>query len=69
MMVVVGQKVRFDPFEDIQGFGVQEHRHEVTGKVVMVHYAHKWFSVEYGQHKQLTSFHFSDIGKQVKVCG
>lgn len=69
MMVVVGQKVRFDPFEEIQGFGVQEHRGEVTGEVVMVHYDHKWFSVEYGEHNQRTSFNFCDIGKSVKICG
>ena len=69
MMVVVGQKVRFDPFEEIQGFGIQGNRGEVTGEVVMVHYDHKWFSVEYGEHHQRTSFNFCDIGKSVKICG
>ena len=69
MMVVVGQKVRFDPFEYFTYLGVKDDRCEVTGEIAEVNYAHKWFSVEYGQHKQRTSFHFCDIGKLVSICG
>ena len=68
-MIQVGQKVRFDPFNEIFGFGVAEARDIVTGKVIMVNEKHKWFSVEYGDPKTRTSFNFADIGKDVKICG
>ena len=69
-MIVVGDKVKFDPFIEFTGFGSDRHRGEiVTGTVVMVNYEHKWFSVEYGNPKLRTSFNFVDIGKEVKVCG
>lgn len=69
-MIVAGEKVRFDPFAEIIGFGAEDHRGKmVTGTVVMVNYAHKWFSVEYGCPALRTSFHFADIGKAVTVCG
>lgn len=69
-MVVVGQEVRFDPMLYIKGYGIQDIRNEyVTGTIVMVNYDHKWFSVEYGNPKQRTSFNFSDIGKTVTICG
>ncbi len=67
-MISVGQKVRFDPFEDIMGFGIGDVRGKpVTGTVVYVNEKHHWFSVAYG--KLRTSFHFCQIGKGVKVCG
>ena len=70
MVVKVGQKVRFDPFESITGFASNDNRGNiVTGTIVGVSYSHKWFSVEYGNPKQRTSFKFCDIGKSVKVCG
>lgn len=70
MRVEVGQKVRFDPFREIKGFGAEDHRGElVTGTVVMVNAPHKWFSVEYGSPKQRTSFNFCEIGRAVTVCG
>ena len=69
-MIKVGQKVRFDPFKELKGFGAEDHRGEfVTGTVVMVNEPHKWFSVEYGDPKQRTSFKFSQIGKDVLICG
>ena len=68
-MVEVGQKVRFDPFRCISGYGTEECRHKVTGKVVMVNEAHHWFSVEYGKTKQRYSFLFADIGEVVKIIG
>jgi hypothetical protein len=67
--VTVGQKVRFDPFEDIVGFGIDACRSEVTGTVVEVYQEHKWFSVEYGDPKQRISFKFCDIGERVTVIG
>lgn len=66
----VGQKVRFDPFKEITGFASEDHRNNpVTGIVVMVNEPHKWFSVEYGNPKMRTSFKFSQIGKDVLICG
>jgi hypothetical protein len=69
MMVVVGDTVCFDPFEEITGFGSNDNKGNiVAGTVVFVNYDHKWFSVEYG-NKQRTSFKFCDIGKAVKIRG
>lgn len=69
-MVKVGQKVRFDPYGHIDGFGCTDIRgNEVTGTIVMVNYKHGWFSVEYGEPKQRISFNFVDIGEAVTVCG
>lgn len=71
-MILIDDKVQFDPFETITGFDSNTNRGNiVTGTVVMVNYEHKWFSVEYdcGGRKQRTSFKFCDIGKAVKVCG
>lgn len=70
-MIEVGQKVRFDPFIEIKGFGIQDNQGKtVTGTVVMVNEPHKWFSVEYdcGGVKMRTSFDFSQIGKDVLIC-
>lgn len=64
----VGMKVRFDPFSYIQSFGSSDVKGRmVTGTVVYVNKAHKWFSVEYGGLR--TSFKFSEVGQAVKVCG
>ena len=68
-MIQLGQKVKFDPFVEIHGFGVAEARDIVTGRVVFINARHKWFSVEYGDPKQRTSFNFADIGKGVIICG
>ena len=70
MMVVIGDTVRFDPFYAITGFASEDNKGKlVNGTVVMVNYEHKWFSVEYGEHKMRTSFKFCDIGEAVKICG
>lgn len=69
-MVIIGQKVRFDPLRDVSGFGAADVRGKfVTGTVVYVNYGHRWFSVEYGEHKQRISFNFPDIGNVVTICG
>lgn len=69
-MIMVDDKVQFDPFETIQGFASEDNRGNiVTGTVVSVNYGHKWFSVEYGEPKMRTSFNFCDIGKAVHICG
>ena len=71
-MITVGEKVQFDPFEVIKGFDIGTIKGKtVTGTVVMVNYANKWFSVEYecGGEKQRTSFKFCQIGKDVFICG
>ena len=68
-MVSVGQKVQFDPFESDNFLGIGAIRYTVTGTVVEVYKNHKWFSVEYGNPKQRTSFKLCDIGKSVKLVG
>ena len=67
--VAIGQKVRFDPFGDITGFGIKDNKGEVVGTVVAIHRNHKWFGVEYGDPKLRTSFKFCDIGKSVIPVG
>jgi hypothetical protein len=66
-MVKVGQKVRFDPFYGMKGYGVEVCREEVTGTVVMINHKHKWFLVAYGNNR--TSFRFDDIGELVTIVG
>ena len=71
-MIEVGQKVRFDPFIEITGFASADNRGRyVTGTVVMVNHDHRWFSVDFSINgvKQRTSFKFSQIGKDVLICG
>jgi hypothetical protein len=46
--ITAGQKVRFDPFLAIFGFGIDECRGMVVGTVVKVYPDHKWFSVALG---------------------
>lgn len=68
-MVKVGQKVRFDAFYFMENQGILREHLYTTGTVVYVNEEHKWFSVEYGDPKALTSFKFCEIGKEVKICG
>lgn len=69
-MVKVGQKVRFDPFEYLTGFGASDNRGSyVVGTVVMVNEQNQWFSVEYGDPRMRTSFKFCDIAKGVDIIG
>ena len=71
-MITIGEKVRFDPLEEIRFFGSRDQRWGfVEGTVVMVNEPHEWFSVEYecGGVKQRSSFKFSQIGMDVMVCG
>lgn len=69
-MITIDDKVQFDPFESLMGFGACDNRGKtVAGTVVMVNYANKWFSVEYGCPAMRTSFKFSQIGKDVFPCG
>lgn len=64
--VIVGQKVRFDPFEDIKKF-TEKITYDTVGTVSYVNERHKWFSVQYNEN-QRTSFNFCDIGKHVFIC-
>ena len=68
-VVNAGQKVRFDPFEDANGMGIEACRGLVVGTVAKVYPEHKWFSVVYGDAKQRISFKFCDIGERVKIVG
>ena len=67
--VRVGMKAKFDPFKDMMHcYGVEQLRNKkVTGKVVFVNRAHRWFSVEYGNGHR-TSFSFNDIGTGQGKC-
>jgi hypothetical protein len=67
--ITAGQKVRFDPFEALFGYGIGDMRGLVTGTIVNVYPKHQWFSVVYGEHKQRISFKFTDIGKSVMFVG
>ena len=72
MIVAIGQKVKFDPFKEIKGFDIEFVRgRSVRGTIVYINEPHRWFSVEYecGGVKQRTSFLFSQIGEDVKICG
>ena len=68
-MIVIGDKVRFDPFLHDRCQDVGPLRGNVPGEVVEVNYGHRWFSVEYGCPLMRTSFKFDDIGKEVTVVG
>ena len=68
-MIVVGDKVRFDPFQHDKFTDIGCLRKNVPGEVVEVNYKNKWFSVEYGCPAMRTSFNFVDIGKDVTVVG
>ena len=71
-MINVGQKVRFTPLDKVMGFASNDYRGQsFTGAVVMINKPHKWFLVEYvcSSGKQRTSFKFSQIGKDVLICG
>lgn len=69
-MILVGDTVLFDPFDEITGFASEDNRgNHVMGTVVMVNHENKWFSVEYSINgvKQRTSFKFSQLGKDVHI--
>jgi hypothetical protein len=68
-MIVIGDRVRFDPFQYDKGQDINFYRKSIPGEVVEVNYKHKWFSVEYGCPAMRTSFKFCDIGKDVTVIG
>lgn len=68
-MIEVGQQVRFDAFKEYSGFCSTLHDREAHGVVVYINHPHKWFTVEFGNPKQRTAFKFSQIGKDVTLCG
>ena len=68
-MIKVGQRVEFDAFRYMSNSGGTRERLETTGIVVYVNKEHQWFSVIYGNPAARDSFKFSEIGKEVKVCG
>lgn len=64
--IKTGQKVRFDPFRGIKGYGVDELRHNVTGKVFYVNRKHGWFGVAYGPGLR-TGYRFTDVSGKVRL--
>ena len=67
-MIKLGQKVRFNPYEDMRGYGVGLIRGDLTGTVILVHPSHRYFIAEYGdgEAKFKTSFKFNDVYGQQK---
>lgn len=61
-MVKLGQKVRFDPFYNLSGFG-DVCGHFVEGTVILIHPTHEYFTVSYelGDKTQYMSFKFNDL--------
>lgn len=71
-MIKIGQKVQFNPYKATTGFASEDFRtRKATGIVVYINWQNKWFLVEYdcGGVKQRASFKFSQIGKDVMLCG
>ncbi len=68
MVIETGMKVRFDPFRDITGYGVEDMRGQVTGKVFYVNQKRGWFGVMYGPGLR-TGYRLADVGSVVKVYG
>ena len=70
MIVVVGEKVRFNPTKCMSAkTDAFEQGKDVVGEIIEVNYNHKWFLVEYGCPALRISFKFCDIGELVKVYG
>lgn len=71
----VGQKCRFDPYQETGGMGglLPTERGGkfgmVTGEIIYVNLPHKWFLAQYGEESKRISFKFCDIGKLVTVKG
>ena len=67
-MIKVGQKVEFDPFFYLTGYGCLDIKGEiVTGTVDYVNAEHGWFSVLWEDTRH--SFKFHDIGEVVSIVG
>ena len=66
----VGTKVSFNAFD---GLGLSNaflaaQEDDVIGKIVCVHWDHKWFEVEYGNAPAFrTGFNFTDIGHTIRI--
>ena len=67
--IKIGQKVRFVSFEEVSGYACSVIREVTTGTVVEIYPEHRWFSVEFGDPKQRTSFKFCDVGERVILLG
>lgn len=72
-MIEIGQKVRFDPFAESCGGGVDSRSGSfVVATVTYVNEPHRWFMCEYRSsigERIKASFQFWQVGKQVKLCG
>lgn len=63
----IGQAVKFDPVGNIDGYGMNERRAMVTGKVIYVNHSHRWFAVEHGGMRY--GFKADTIGTEVIPVG
>jgi hypothetical protein len=72
-MIKIGQKVRFDPFEDDRAQGIKDCRGDVVGIVRYINEPHQYFMVEYGEPPVRVCFKFADLFaercKKVEICG
>lgn len=62
-MIALGSKVEFKPIELDNTLA--------TGKIVAIHNAHRWFTVEYGDENNpvRVSFKFHDFGDRITPAG
>ena len=60
-MINIGQKVTFNPFTGISGPNDVSRVNNTEGTVKYVNSKNRWFSVEWGDPKTITSFNFNDI--------
>jgi hypothetical protein len=72
-MIGQGMRVLFKPSFTITKFDSPEDAavNRIVGTVTLVNWKHRMFTVEYecGDSIQRESFKFSQIGKDVTVCG
>lgn len=67
-MIKLGQRVRFDLFQDISVPGYKPIKAIKYGTIVYINEENRWFSVEYGKDKRRFSFKFDDVGRAVFFC-
>lgn len=65
-MIQVGQKVKFDVFQNLR-CSIERIKADTIGTVVYVNERHKWFSVAHSENQRI-SFKFSEIGQNVYLC-
>lgn len=68
--IKVGQTMRFDPYREMRGYGIEVCQGMTTGKVTFVHPEHRWFMVEHrvGNEMRKVGYSFNDLyGEKKKI--